>query len=58
MNEGTAITSKITIGMIVHSTSTSVLCVVRDGVGLARALKRTMTMIKSASTKPVIPVMM
>ena len=31
-----------------------VLCVVRDGVGLARALKRTITITSSASTNSVM----
>jgi len=36
----------------------NVLCVVRDGSGLARALKRTMTTTSKTSTKPAITVMM
>ncbi len=49
---------RIMIGMIVHAISISVLCVVRDGIGLARALKRSMTTINNASTNPAMPVMM
>ena len=33
------------MGMIVHAISIRVLCVVRHGIGLARALNRTMTTI-------------
>ena len=43
LNDGIAMTIRMTIGMIVHAISSNVLCVVRDGIGLARALKRTMT---------------
>src|SRR5713226_847482 len=45
---------RIAIGMIVHSTAISVLWVVRDGIGLARALKRTITTTRRISTKAVI----
>ena len=45
-NEGTAIVAKMMTGTMVQRTSSTVLCVVRVGVGFARALKRTM-MIKS-----------
>ena len=44
--------------MSVHAISISVLCVVRDGIGLVRALKRTMTTTSNTSTKPAMPVMM
>ena len=56
-NDGTAITTRITTGMTVQTTSSSVLCVVRDGVGLARALNRTMTMTSSTSTNAAMAVM-
>ncbi len=49
---------RIMMGMSVHAISISVLCVVRVGIGLARALKRSMTTINSANTKPTMPVMM
>ncbi len=42
-NEGTAMPTRMRIGTIVHNTSIRVLWLVRDGTGLARALKRTMT---------------
>ena len=48
--------SRMTTGTIVHITSSSVLWVVRDGVGLARALKRTMMITSRARTKIVIAV--
>ena len=51
LNEGTAITTRITTGTTVQSTSSRVLCVVRDGIGLARALKRTITISSRTSTK-------
>ena len=38
-NDGTAIGTRMTTGTTVQITSISVLWVVRDGVGLARALK-------------------
>ena len=50
-NDGIAITTRMTTGTTVQMISISVLWVVRDGVGLARALKRTMTITSSASTK-------
>ena len=57
MNDGTAIAGRIAIGMIVHRISSRVLWVVREGTGLARALKRTMQMSRSTSTNIVIAVM-
>ena len=54
MNDGTAIATRMITGTSVHITSSSVLCVVRDGVGLARELKRTTTITSSASTNSVI----
>ena len=51
-------TTRIITGTIVQITSISVLWVVLDGTGLARRLKRTITMIKSASTNSVTPMMM
>ena len=57
MNDGTAIATRMMTGTSVQATSSSVLCVVRDGVGLARALKRTITITSSTSTKSVIAVM-
>ena len=53
-NDGTAITTRMTTGMTVQATSSSVLWVVRDGVGLARALNFTITMSSSTSTKTVM----
>jgi hypothetical protein len=38
-----AIATKMNTGMTVQSTSTVVLCVVREGVGLRFSLKRHMT---------------
>ena len=35
-NDGTAIATRMMTGTTVHATSSSVLCVVLDGVGLAR----------------------
>ena len=45
------------MGMVVQATSSKVLWVVRDGMGWLRALKRTMMIRSSTSTKPAIPVM-
>src|SRR5689334_25025318 len=56
-NEGIAITTRINTGTTVQTTSISVLWVVRDGVGLARALNLTITMIRRASTRVVIAAM-
>ena len=56
--EGTAMTTRIITGTTVHTTSMSVLCVVLEGTGLARRLKRTITTISSASTNSVTPMMM
>ena len=47
-------TIRIAIGTTVHKISIKVLWVVRDGIGLARALKRTITMTSRISTKAVI----
>src|SRR5262249_33197700 len=41
-------------GTMVQRISIGVLCVVRDGVGLARALKRTMQIRRSPNTKAEI----
>ena len=41
-NDGTAMPTRMRIGTTVQITSISVLWLVRDGTGLARALKRTM----------------
>ena len=44
-------------GTIVQATSSSVLCVVREGTGLERALKRTMMIRSRMRTKAeIIPV--
>src|SRR6266850_1504832 len=56
-NEGTAITTRMTTGITVQATSIRVLWVVRDGVGLARALNFTITMTSRASTNIVIAVL-
>ena len=40
--DGIEIETRINTGSTVHSTSSTVLCVVADGVGFAFALKRTM----------------
>src|ERR1044071_6784135 len=56
-NDGIAITTRMTTGITVQATSSSVLCVVLDGVGLALALNFTMMMSSSASTKTVIAMM-
>src|SRR3984885_13830072 len=53
-NDGIAISTKIMTGTIVQTTSSGVLWVVRDGVGLARALKRIMMIRSRARTKTVI----
>ena len=57
LNDGTAIDTRMITGTSVQATSSSVLWVVRDGVGLARALKRTNTMTSSTSTNRVMAVM-
>src|SRR5882757_7117804 len=56
-NDGTAITTRMTTGITVQATSSSVLCVVRDGVGLVLALNFTITISNSASTNSVMIVM-
>ncbi len=56
-NDGTAIAARMTTGMMVQAISIGVLWVVRDGVGLARALKRTMMIPSSASTNSEIAAM-
>ena len=55
-NDGTAIATRMMTGTSVHATSIRVLWVVRDGVGLARALKRTITITSRMSTNSVIAV--
>src|SRR5215475_11703421 len=56
-NDGIAITTRITTGITVQQTSSSVLCVVRDGVGLVRALNRMITVMSRPSTNTVIAAM-
>src|SRR5215212_5304338 len=56
-NDGTAITTRMTTGITVQATSSSVLCVVRDGVGLALALNLTITTNSSARTNTVSAMM-
>jgi hypothetical protein len=56
-NEGTAITTRMMTGRMVQRTSIGVLWVVREGVGLARALKRTTTIPNSTRTNSVIALM-
>src|ERR1043166_1059619 len=56
-NDGIAITTRMTTGITVQATSSSVLCVVFDGVGLAVALNLTMMMSSSASTNTVMTMM-
>src|SRR5262249_44841090 len=53
-NDGIAIATRIITGTMVHITSSSVLCVVRDGVGLLRTLKRRMMIRSRIRTKAVI----
>ena len=53
-----AIATRIRTGITVHSTSSVVLCVVRDGVGFLDSLKRHITYNSSASTKAVMTKMM
>ena len=53
-----AIATRIKTGITVHSTSSVVLCVVRDGVGFLDSLKRHITYNSSASTKAVMTKMM
>src|SRR4051794_36688167 len=55
-NDGTAMPTRISTGMMVQATSIRVLWVVRDGIGLALALNLTMTMINSARTNSVMMV--
>ena len=57
MKDGTAIPARMAIGMMVHRISIKVLWVVREGVGLALALKRTMTVTSRTSTNNVMAVM-
>src|SRR5207248_3254271 len=54
--DGTAIAARMMTGMMVQRISIGVLWVVRDGVGLARALKRTMTIASRIRTKSAIAV--
>ena len=56
-NEGIAITTRIITGITVQATSIMVLCVVRDGVGLARALNFSITSTSRISTNAVMPAM-
>src|SRR5712672_1364369 len=56
-NDGTAIPTRISTGMMVQATSISVLCVVLEGTGLALALNFTATIASSASTNSVMMVM-
>src|SRR5690349_23218524 len=58
LNDGIAIDSRISTGISVQATSSSVLWVVRDGTGLARALNLTITATSNASTNRVMTVMM
>src|SRR5687768_13582890 len=51
-------TTRISTGAIVHTTSIIVLCVVREGTGLFFSLKRTVQMARSANTNSTITVMM
>src|SRR3954469_9169727 len=55
-NEGTAMPTRISTGMMVQATSISVLWVVLDGIGLALALNFITTMTSSASTNSVMMV--
>ena len=57
LNEGIAITTRMATGTIVQAISSRVLCVVREGVGLALALNLTMMTTSSASTNSEISVM-
>ena len=57
LNDGTAIAVRITTGISVQATSSSVLCVVLVGTGLAFALKRKITISSSTRTNNVIAVM-
>src|SRR5215212_11070559 len=56
-NDGTAMPTRISTGISVHATSTSVLWVVREGTGFALALNFTTTMTSSDSTNSVMTVM-
>src|SRR5215467_11775333 len=56
-NDGRAMMTRMTTGITVHNTSTNVLWVVRDGVGLALALNFTITVTSNARTNTVMPVM-
>ena len=53
-NDGNAMKTRMMTGTTVHSTSSKVLWVVRDGVGFARALNLIMMTMSSASTNSVI----
>src|ERR1051325_10415815 len=56
-NDGIAITTRMITGITVQATSIRVLCVVRDGVGLAFALNFTMQMTSRTSTNSVMAAM-
>ena len=47
-------TTRMSAGITVQATSSAVLCVVREGLGLARSLKRMIMINSSANTKTVI----
>src|SRR6476659_6021529 len=55
-NDGTEIPTRISTGTSVQATSISVLCVVRDGTGLAFALNFMTTITSNARTNSVISV--
>src|SRR3954452_20620695 len=55
-NDGTAMPTRISTGMMVQATSISVLWVVLDGMGFFLALNFTMTITSSASTNSVMMV--
>src|ERR1700704_4746593 len=56
-NDGTAMATRISTGMMVQATSISVLCVVLEGTGLALALNFTAMITSNASTNSVMMVM-
>src|SRR4051812_48034450 len=55
-NDGTAMPTRISTGMMVQATSINVLWVVREGTGFLAALNFTMTTTSSANTNRVMTV--
>ncbi len=54
-NDGTAITTRISAGIMVQAISMGPLWVSCEGIGFARSLKRMTTMASRARTKTEMP---